>query len=55
MVGPGHRDSLVASGIYLENVVVSDLKELPLPLSSVMSLVLVPRKLHDLNIHTHSP
>lgn len=38
MVGPGHRDSLVASGIYLKNV-VSDLKEIPLPLNSVMSFV----------------
>lgn len=54
MVGPGHRDSLVALGIYLKNV-GSDLKELPLPLNSVMSLVLVPRKLLDLIIHTHSP
>lgn len=54
-MGPGPRDSLVASGIYLKNVVVSDFKELPLPLNLVMSLVLVPRKPHDLNIHTRLP
>lgn len=39
MVGPGHRDCLVASGIDLMNVLVLDLRELSLPLKLVMSLV----------------
>lgn len=39
MVGPGHRDWLAASGIDLTNVLVSNLRELSLPLNLVMSLV----------------
>lgn len=53
-MGPGPRDSLVVSSIYLKNV-VSDFKELPLPLNLVMSRVLVPRKPHGLNVHTRLP
>lgn len=39
MVGPARRVCLVASGIDLINVLVSELRELSLPLNSVMSLV----------------
>lgn len=39
MVGPGYRDWLAASGIGLMNVLVSDLRELSLPLNLVLSLV----------------
>lgn len=44
MVGPARRVCLVASGIDLINVLVSELRELSLPLNSVMSLVFSSRE-----------
>lgn len=53
--GGAWSQGLSASDIGLINILVSDLKELLLSLKSVMSLVLVPRRLHDSYIYPHSP
>ena len=52
LVKPGPRDRLLASGNDLINVLVSDLRELLLPLNSVVNLV--SRGPHDTYIHARS-
>lgn len=52
LVKPGPRDHLLASGHDLINALVSDLRELLLPLNSVMNLV--SRGPHDTYFHTRS-